>query len=499
MEAIYIGTNALATDPNTFIQDGVDTKLGVAGIKPTDRTGVVNTNTNMTAFINKPASVTSVDYKWEYKKSADTTWTMGRDWTNGTTGKTWAFRPDTAVNYDIKVTVRDNANQGTAVDPYQLSNYIVNQTVDVTKNVIKPSTGIQHCRKIVLHWDRLLLAGDDINPYQIYISDLTNPRYFPTTNTISFDTGKLEPITSIVRFRDMLIIFTKSTIQTVTGHTPETYVHAIIHDGIGCIADRSAIVTGNNIVFLSSEGIMQLTPNQFILEVLNVKRIDIQIHSEILGISKNDAVAMLYNSQYWLCFPSSKVMYRLYYDNNNVWVRDVSTKLNIVDFVVYGGEIYEATSDGNLYIQDTGLYSDDGEAFTMTAEAKFLDLSMSFNNKKLKRIYVLARHFGTDTNLGVYVQADANIVITPDKGVATVTPDGFTTWNIDTVPNMQFYRGSAVGTWILGQTPLGNRQVSVQKASLMGKCRRVKVRITHQESVACEVFGFGLEFRPKRP
>jgi hypothetical protein len=297
----------------------------------------------------------------------------------------------------------------------------------------------------------------------------------------------------------MLIIFTKSTIQTVTGHTPETYVHAIIHDGIGCIADRSAIVTGDNIVFLSSEGIMQLTPNQFILEVLNVKRIDIQIHSEILGILKNDAVAMLYNSQYWLCFPSSKVMYRLYYDNNNVWVRDVSTKLNIVDFVVYGGEIYEATSDGNLYIQDTSLYSDDGEAFTMTAEAKFLDLSMSFNNKKLKRIYVLARHFGTDTNLGVYVQADANIVITPDKGVATVTPDGFTTWNIDTVPNMQFYRGSAVGTWILGQTPLGNRQVSVQKASLMGKCRRVKVRITHQESVACEVFGFGLEFRPKRP
>jgi hypothetical protein len=53
-EAIYIGTNALASDPNTFIQDGVDTSLSVAGIKPVDRTGTVNTTTNMTAFINKP-------------------------------------------------------------------------------------------------------------------------------------------------------------------------------------------------------------------------------------------------------------------------------------------------------------------------------------------------------------------------------------------------------------------------------------------------------------
>jgi hypothetical protein len=499
MEAIYIGTNALAANPDTFIQDGVDTALSVSGIKPVDRTGIVNQTTNMTAFINKPASITSVDYKWEYKKSADTTWTLGRDWTNGTTGKTWGFKPDTAVNYDIRVTARDNANQGVAITPYVLSGYKVNQTQDVTANVIKPSTGIQRCRKIMLHWDRILLAGDDLNPYQIYISDLTNPRYVPTTNTISFDTGKLEPITSIVRFRDMLIVFTKSTIQTVTGHTPETYQHSLIHDGIGCIADRSAIVTGNVITFLSSEGVQQLTPNQFILEVLNVKRVDVQVHSEVMKMASQDAVAMLYNSQYWLCFPSSNVMYRLYYDNGNVWVRDISSKINFVDFVAYSGDIYEAGKDGKVYIQDTSRFDDDGEAYTMTAEGKFYDLSAAFNWKKLKRIYVLAKHFGTDTNLGVYVQADSNIVITPDKGVAKVTTDGWTTWEIDTIPNFFFYKGTSVGTWVLGQTPLGDPQVSVQKASIMGKCRRVKVRITHAEPVACEVFGFGLEFRAKRP
>ena len=69
MEAIYIGTNALAPNPDTFIQDGVDTTLKIAGIKPTKRTGIVNTTTPMTVFINKPVSMTSLDYKWEFKKS----------------------------------------------------------------------------------------------------------------------------------------------------------------------------------------------------------------------------------------------------------------------------------------------------------------------------------------------------------------------------------------------------------------------------------------------
>lgn len=506
MEAIYIGTNALAANPNTYVQDGVADTMTVAGIKPAQRTGSANQTTTMTAFINKPASITSVDYKWEYKKSADTTWVMGRDWTNGTTGKTYGFTPDTGANYDIKVTIRDNANQATVINPYVLSAYIVKQTQDTVANTIKPSTGIQHCRRILLHWDRLLMYGDDVNPYQLYISDLTNPTYFPTTNTVSFDTGKLEPITTVIRFRDMLIIFTKSTIQTLTGHTPEDYVHSLINDVIGCIAERSAIVTGNTVTFLSSEGVQSLKPNQFILEVLNVSRVDMGIHTEILTAAKNDAVGMLYNSQYWLYFPSSKEVFRMYYENDNIWARDYSTKLNVADVVVYGTDVYELSTDGTLYLQDRTRFDDDGDAYDMVAEGKFLDLSSSFNWKKLKRIYVLARHFSTDANLAIYVQADSNIILTPDSGQTVIVEDASPTppyrsvqWQITTSPNFHFYAGTAVGSWVLGDQPLGDTQISVQKASVMGKCRRVKVKIVHSEAVPCEVFGFGLEFRLKRP
>ena len=393
MEAIYIGTNAIAANPDTYVQDGIADTMTVAGIKPTQRTGSANQTTNMTAFINKPAGVTSVDYKWEYKKSADTTWVMGRDWTNGTTGKTYGFTPDTGANYDIKVTIRDNANQGTAINPYVLSAYIVKQTQDTVANTIKPSTGIQHCRRILLLWDWLTMYGDDINPYQLYISDLTNPTYFPTTNTVSFDTGKLEPITSVIRFRDMLIIFTKSTIQTLTGHTPEDYVHSLINDVIGCIAERSAVVTGNTVTFLSSEGAASLKPNQFILEVLNVSRVDVPIHTEILNDTKNDAVGMLYNTQYWLYFPSSKEVFRMYYENDNIWVRDASTKLNIADVMVYGTDVYELSTDGTLYLQDRTRFDDDGEAYEMVAEGKFLDLTPQFQLEETETDLCLSETF----------------------------------------------------------------------------------------------------------
>jgi hypothetical protein len=500
MEAIYIGTNALADNPSQYIADGTAASLAVTGINPTDRTGSVNKATTMTAYINKPAGVTAVDYKWEYKKSQEVTWTLGRDWTKETGGnnaKSWAFTPDTSTNWDVRVTIRDDANQATTV-AYALTGWMVNQTTDNKANTPPPSGGIQHCTRIMLYWDRLIMWGDDQNPYQIYISDLTNPTYFPTTNTISFDTGKLEPITTIVRFRDILVIFTKSTIQTLTGHTPENFARAIIHDGIGCVAGKTAVVAGGVVLFLSAEGIMQLKPNQFILEVLNVNRIDIPIKSEIAAINSTDASAMLYDSQYWLCFPSSKQMFRMYYENNNVWVRDVSSKLNISKFLVYGADVFELTSDGTLYKQDKTLFADDGEAFVMSAEGKFLDLGATFNYKKLKRIYVLGKHQTTDTNLAIYITADSNVVVTPDTGAAT-TANGFTTWTVTTTPNFHFYAGTALGTWMLGNTPLGDPKISVQKASVMGKCRRVKVKITHSEAVPCEIFGFGLEFRAKKP
>lgn len=494
MEAIYIGTNGLATNPSQYIQDGVSASLQVVGIQPATRQGTVNTDTLMTAYISKPAGMASVDYQWEYKKSSDSAWTVGKVWAALAAGKTWNFNMPTATTYDIRVSVRDTAVPATVV-VYVFTSYIVTQ-VPSKSNVDLPVSGIQTCRKIVLHWDRLLLAGDSTNPHQMYVSDLNNPRFFPITNVINFDTGKQEAINSIIRFQSYLVIMTNTTIQTLLNKDPSTYQRYLINELIGCTCPLSAKVIGNQVIFKSFEGVWSLTPNQYRLETMNVKRIDWQVKSELP--SDNDACAMFYDNQYWLCFPQRNWVYRYYFEQG-VWTKDVSTKLNIQQFFNYGDNVYNLSSGGEIYKHNKTVYDDAGNVYDMIVETKLHDLSASFNYKKLRRLYIIARHFTTDVNLLTTVYADSTLVLTPDSGEAVIDEFGNTSWVVTTTPNFHFYAGSVLGTWVLGTNPLGDAQLSVQKASVLGKCRRVKVRFVHSEAKPCEVYGFGLEFKLKKP
>lgn len=492
MEAIYIGTNGLAANPDAYVQDGVSTALEVAGIKPASRNAAVNTNTDMVAYINKPASITSVDYKWEYKKASETTWTQGRDWTTGSAGKTWAFNVSATGNYDVRVSARDTATPATVVQ-YVLSDYTVQPVADKPPLSV---SGIQQCRKILLHWDRLIMAGDDTTAY---ISDLENPRYFPVTNTINFDTGKQEPITAIVRFQDMLVFFTKTTIQTLVGKSVESYARYLIHDGIGCSAGWTAKVVGNVVVFKAQEGFHRLKPNPYRLETMNVDRIDQPVQNEIPSTPDNDnACALVYDSQYWVCFPFEKVLYRYYYEQG-IWVKDTSDALNIIQFLQYGETVYNLTKNGVLVKHDNSVYTDFGTTYNLVIESKFYDLSASFNYKKLKRLYILGRHYAQHkVGYFVTVQADSSVVLTPETGQAVVGGDGYVTWQASENANFEYGTGTTFGSWIMGESPWGDIALSVQKASVRGKCRRVKLRIEFRDDNPAEIFGFGFEFKLKK-
>lgn len=602
-EVMFIGTNGLADNPAQYISEGVSANLQIAGIIPADRSGVVNTNEAFTVYVNKPGTMTAVDYKWEYRQTGSTTvigavnevssltitsgcttngdvvitldgvpytvtlttsahstatlvagairstffygwvtggtgttvsfaaqdagdrvdatyskgstgangtftvttagksgttWKLGRDWTAGTSGgKSYNLNVDTPGNYDIQVTARDNTNQ-TVQAQTNISSYKVDTVMDKA-NILKDVSGIKTCNRIRLHWDRLLLFGDTTNPFLMYISDLEAPTYFPTNLVLSFDTGKLEPINSVVRFQDYLVIMTNTTIQTLIGKDPDTYARYLIHDSIGCIAPRSAVVVGNQIMFLAYNGIMSLVPNQYRIEALNVRRTDIQIHKEIMdNIGDPDVSGMFHENQYWICFPASKIIYRYYFEQA-VWVRDKSNKLNIAQFTSYGGIAYNMTKGTSVFIHDDEVWADDGEVFNMQIDTKMYDLGYSFNNKKLRRMYVIARHFESDTNLHVKVYSDAQLIITPETGQVVISPDGSdTTWVTTSAPNMHFYAGTHVGYWVLSVNPLGDVQVSVQKVSLQGKCRRVKVNIKHSDNAPCEIYGFGFEFKLKK-
>lgn len=397
---------------------------------------------------------------------------------------------------DMKMGARD-----AYLATYSVPNYQVKAVYDPNANGFS-STGINSCRMIRIHWERLLLTQDAEAKGQIYVSDALNPRYFPTPFIRQVAADKQEPINALIRYKDMLVVFTKTTITAITGKSPwalseDPYRERLIHDGIGCIAPRSAQVVGNEIFFLSYEGVHTLRPSSLQLENLNVKRIDYPIKSEIKP--DENACSMVYDGQYWLAYPNHSVIYRFYYDSG-MWVKDVSSKLNVSQFLQYVGDVYNLSKDGKLYKHNEGIYHDDNESYSMKIESKMLDLSASFNYKRLKKLYVLAQHYN-DHHVDFFttVYADANYAFTPEHREAVVGEDGYVRWDITVEPNMHFYSATQLGVWELGKSILGDAQISVQKASIRGKCRRVKVTFVHSQPVECEIYGFGLEFRLNKP
>jgi hypothetical protein len=503
MEALYIGTNALADEPNLYIQDGTPGQLNVTGIQITDPdtdntliSGAVNKNLDLTAFITKAASGDTIEYQWEVKKSSETTWPGTPAQAFDATKKTWTYMPTEATNYDFKVTIR---KQGTTTPTavWNVTKYEVKATLDPTNKPLVTS-GIQTCNKIVLHYDRLILGGDTTAPSQIYVSDLTNPAYFPTNNTANFDTGKQEDVTAIVRFQNHLIFFTTSSIQTLLGKSPQDYERNLIHDGIGCVYGRTAQVVGNQVFFLSNEGVQSLRPNPYRLENMNVDRKDYPVKTELGQANKANACAYVNNSQYWICLPEAKLIYRYNFETD-AWAKDKSDKLDIVHATVLNDEVFEITKTGIMYVHDKTIYTDDNYVYDMIIESKYFDLSATFNYKKVKKLYVLSRGYTTHSvDLYVTVVADSTVVLSPEGGHVQIV-NGFAEWVAETSPNMIFASGSVMGEWEVGRTPLGDIQLVVNKAGIQGKARRTKIRIRHSDQNSCEVYGYGFEFRLAKP
>lgn len=536
-EAMFVGTNSLNTNPAAFLVDlttgsaGTIESLGIycQTIQPS-----INVNANFTAFWKVDNTSPAVDYQWSYRKSTDTAWTVASTWTTTTT-KTYAFNFPEPNTYDIRVEIRLAANHNTNDDfvLYGLEFFATPQPVPIA------STNIQKCRKLVLHWDRLILY--DPKPSSTYgtsdqrdcmfISDLANPLYFPAMNVISFAADTQQRVRKIVRYRNILLIFTPDTVQSLTGQNPSDYVRALINNQVGALWANSVQVVENQVFFVSKQGMYMINPNMYTQDNFNVISIDDHIKDQFAAefittdavaetnLASGQVVSAVHNNQYWLySYGSSAKLYRYFY-KTRAWVTDTFSHLGTMAFVSpivasYKGEqslIEPAYRGGNTPVlmgEDKTVYTDLGVAYTMKLTTKYFDLSLAFNFKKLRKLFVLARIEGSDINLGVIVQADTPVILNAEQGSVSVNPvTGAVSWVINTVPNFIFNSGtspqaslgSPIGDWILGITALGEIQLAVLESNVRAKCRRVRLTIEHSDASPCEIYGFGLQFRAKKP
>lgn len=492
LEYLYIGTNALAEDPDSHIKDGEATFLRIDGVFPNKRYGIPNEETEFTFVISKPEEM-SVRYAYDYRMKGESEWKEGSSYG---TSKTVKFTPTSTGEYEFRFRAKDQEDSDDEnVKYFHMPMYKVKE-VDDEEEV--DSSTMNKCNRIILYWDRLILYGDPENRQAIYISHLNNPRYFPTPNSLLFNNERNEPLTDLVKYRDHLVAFTSNTIQAVYGKDPQSFERLTINSDIGCVQPRTAKAMENSIAFLAKDGIYVLKSLGISQTRANVEKIDQRIQN-IIPYGE-EAHAIVTDYQYQLLFPEKGLRFRYYY-LMNTWSKDESERFNFSHMESYQHEetIVQDGETGELYVFKPDVWDDDGFIYKDILETKYFDFGEPYNPKKLKEVQVLMKHFNVTVRSNLYVYADAALAIDTDKSHAVVNENGEVEWVVVNEPNLRMDAGTSFGSWELGVSPFGEIDSMVHTLRATGRCRRAKLVIMHEEATPHQFLGIGFIFKIKRP
>lgn len=398
LETLYIGSNAKIDNPYQ-INDEEQSVVELLRLQFSRRYGVTNQDITLRVGVGKPSNVI-IEYKFERRNVRDKEdyWETIQDWGNE---NEVTFKTNIAGEYQFKVSVRKKDAEVT-LDDYEIPKYIVKPTEDENDIPIDGNT-INLCNRILIHWDRLILYGDEAKPDVVYISDLYNPGYFPINNTLQFENPRRERITSIIKYRDALAIFTPTSIQALHGTNPENYERYMLNTDVGSIADRSPSVVQNHIMFLSYEGVTVLKSVGTSETKSNVSVIDTKI-TNLVELTE-DAISYVRNNQYCLVFPSHEKQLRYYYEWG-VWAMDRSPSLDFIDANIESTRLYALGSDGRI-ITDSERYVDEENYFyDMKIGTKLFSFDEPYATKKTRETQIMFDQVEQETSLDIYTYMD---------------------------------------------------------------------------------------------
>lgn len=467
LEALYVGTNALADNPDDYMQDGEALNLVLDGVTFDRRYGVSNEFLTVTAYVRKPSDML-VEYRFERKLDTDREWFLGQDWS---TNKSYTFSTDWVGDMQFRVRAREHGKEVHSTE-FLVPKFTIKPTDDPQDDEI-PNNNIQSCNRILLHWDRLIMYGDTVQGDAIFISHLKNPAYFPVPNSLRFQNTKKESLQALVRFRDNLVAFQKSTIQALFGKSPQDFQRVMLNSDVGTIAPFSPKVIDNYIAFLSSEGVYVLKSVGTSETRANVERIDTAVANEIDTRAEN-ACAEVFDNQYHLTFPDLNKRMRYYYESSyRVWTKDESPKLDFTRMSFLDGDLYAQSGEtGTIYVFDEELLTDDGYVYEDLIETKFFDFDQPYSPKKLKEMEL----------------------VIADKGVpTTVTVEIY-------LGNERQYEGTVeISQDTATQTTINELVSLLYNIRTFGKGLHIKTVLKHQEDTPNHVVGVGYIFKLKHP
>jgi hypothetical protein len=350
---------------------------------------------------------------------------------------------------------------------------------------------------------RMVYYGDKV----IWFSDLYQFNYIPNYNFVVLPLGTTDEIQRIVFFRGSYIIFTKDEIYRMSGtFGASNFRLDSVNKFVGCIAPNTVRNVGNELLFLSRDGLYKLKSSAFQDNLENVEKIDKVIVDDVQISEFVDS--LLYDEQYILYYNEGEQYdtLRMYYDielgrSRSPFVRDIFTvKPELL--VREEGRIF-AVSGGRWYIYGEGFtdFMADGEEdasdyiYTCRIETPSLSLRYPTHEKKFKNIFIKALHGEKIVPLFVSVKVDNYDVLIPSESTAFVNPFGEVEYVVSPDPNITLISSAFLGELELALTPLGEITQKLHKLSFSGKGKNIKVIIEQKLDASFGIISMGYLFK----
>ncbi|MGE0200347.1 MAG: hypothetical protein AB7P76_05195 [Candidatus Melainabacteria bacterium] len=293
--------------------------------------------------------------------------------------------------------------------------------------------------------NRLVFAGDTQNPSLLYLSELETPENFtPDTGAtsagaIQVSPGDGERITGLkslflpIENEEVLIIFKENTTYMLTGHDADTFNLQRLSQEFGAVNHHSIVVVGNELMFLSREGVTTLSTatlqgnltTGFISDKIR-RRFD-RLNPE--SLNESFAIHLRNRQEVWWFVPDGSAM-----ENNRVLVYNyanaaqvgpvwsVRSGITAACGALVEGVLYTGSYSGFVHQQLIGN-SYDGEAIEWRYRTPFYDFSSPRIRKRIRDIQFYLRQIAPssitlrstwDVRRAVSAQESETLAVVPE-------------------------------------------------------------------------------------
>ncbi len=282
---------------------------------------------------------------------------------------------------------------------------------------------------------RAYIAKDGI----VYISNLTEPEYFPLVTGQYIWTGNEQKVTGMLEQLTGLPVFTDDSIERLLGTDRDNFEFKNSYATEGCIATRSLVNCDNLLVYLEFDGIHYFdgVSTGVFSEALNK-----YIKDNIVDAYAYLSCGTYYDDKYILCYPKTGTYptETIYYDLKNHTFGIYSFAFSCFSKWSRGTDGLSlkggSNTEGQVYKVFSGL-DDKGSNIEAYDQTEYIDLGIPEREKNFYKIYVRCE-VTTESTLTVYYQTDID---TEASVTATLTAGKDQWYEIDLPSNV---RGRAI-------------------------------------------------------